>query len=718
MFFGGTKGITVFHPNKMKKNKRIPTIVLTDFQVFNKSLVIGNNSIINKHISEITEVKLSYMQSVFSFEFAALDYHNPQKNKYMYKMEGVDPEWVHTGAARRFATYTNLAPGKYIFKVKGSNNDGVWNEKGTSIKVIILPPWWQTNLAYFIYAVLIGLIIYFTWLFQIKRIQIRHQLEMEHIQAEKYQEIDRLKSQFFANISHEFRTPLTLILAPVEQLISKTLKGSVEEGYITIRSNAKKLLRLVNQLLSLSKLEAGQMKLQVSEQDIIPVFRRIINLFTSLADRKNIDLNFTSPKSLLICFDEEKIDTILNNLLSNAFKFTPEAGSVEVAAILNPLPQALSHTKGGTSGVKITVSNTGAHIQENLLNKIFDRFYQVESNNHIEGTGIGLSLTKDLVELHHGEITAESIAGGKTTFTILIPTAKGSYASEEIVELKNEKIESEEIFPEIKSPEVGKDVDNTVNNELPKLLLVEDNEEVRNYLRKNLQEKYNIIEASNGKLGFQQAKKELPALIISDIMMPEMDGFEFCEKIKSEIITSHIPVILLTARATREDRVEGLKIGADDYLPKPFDLEELFVRIENLIQLRKDLKQRFLKEALFGIDKISSLPPEKELIEKITQVINQNIDNEDYTIDDFAKDIAMSRTQLFRKIKDWTNLTPHEFIQLCRLKKAAEILKDKSFNVTEVAFTVGFKTASHFIRSFKRQFGKTPKEYADSNLIS
>jgi signal transduction histidine kinase/ligand-binding sensor domain-containing protein/DNA-binding response OmpR family regulator len=737
MFFGSSKGMVSFYPNRLTDNPHIPEIAITEFLIFNKKVEIkrGNDEeqqreyTFPKHISQLKEIKLSYKENIFSFEFAALDYYSPQKNQYAYKMEGVDPDWVYTDASRRFATYTNLDPGEYTFRVKGSNNDDLWNEKGTSIKVIITPPWWKTNIAYTCYFLIATMILVGIRSYDRKRQQLNHDLELKNLHAEKLEETDRLKSHFFANISHEFRTPLTLILSPVEQLITKTFKGSIEESYVTIRSNAKKLLRLVNQLLSLSKLEAGQVKLQVSEQDIIPVFNRIINLFTSLAERKQIDFDFSFPDSLTIYFDNEKIETVLNNLLTNAFKFTPEGGVVEVLISKVPTPSRFSghFSKEGNLQIpsldglrvdqnmlQIIISNTGPHIPEDHLDKIFDRFYQVDSNNHIEGTGIGLSLTKDLVELHHGKINVESKAGEKTIFAILIPAAKENYTSDEIKGPQENQIKSEEIFTEIDPSEIQISMDKTAIKEIPKLLIVEDNEEVRNYLRINLEEKYNIIEAPNGKIGVQQAENKLPDLIISDVMMPEMDGFEFCDKIKNEVITSHIPVILLTALATRQDKLKGLKTGADEYLPKPFDLEELFIRVENLIQQRKILKERFLKEALFGIDKISSHPAEQEFIEKITRIINKNIDHADYSVENFVQDIGMSRAQLFRKVKAWTNQTPHEFIRLCRLKKAAELLKEKSFNVTEVGFAVGFKDTSHFIRSFKSQFNKTPKEFFNS----
>jgi len=704
-YFGGNNGFNTFYPDSIKDNPYIPPVVITSFNILDKPFPIS------KPISDIDHIQLSHDQNIISYDFVSLNYTNSHKNRYAYILEGLESEWIHCGE-RRFARYSNIPPGDYTFRVKGSNNDRIWNEEGASIKIIITPPWWKTNLAYVSYFILFGLIIYLIWHFQMKRIRLKHDMEMEHMQSEKYQEIDRLKSHFFANISHEFRTPLTLILSPIEQLLSDTFIGNIKEGYVTIRSNAKKLLRLVNQLLSLSKLEAGQIKLYVSEKDIVSIFKRIVNLFSSLAQRKNIDLKYAFPKSLIIYFDEEKIDIILTNLLSNAFKFTPEGGEIEVAVGKNNELLTLGTT--ATDFVKITISNTGSYIPENQLDKIFDRFYQVESNNHVEGTGIGLSLTKDLVELHHGKITVKSKVGKKTTFTILIPTLKENYKSEEIVEYKVDDRKIEEVYHEIKPPEIEIDVDKTAIQELPKVLIVEDNEEVRKYLRKNLEEKYNIFVASNGKIGFEQAEKQLPNLIISDVMMPEMDGFEFCDKIKSEIATNHIPVILLTARATREDRLEGLKTGADEYLPKPFDLEELFIRIENLIKQRRGLKEQFLKEELFGIDKITSHPAEQEFVEKITQVINQNINNGDYTVNDFAHDIGLSRAQLFRKLKVWTNQTPNDFIRLYRLKKAAILLKNKSHNVIEAAFAVGFKDASYFTRSFKKQFGKTPKEFVNS----
>jgi DNA-binding response OmpR family regulator len=380
----------------------------------------------------------------------------------------------------------------------------------------------------------------------------------------------------------------------------------------------------------------------------------------------------------------------------------------------NPLSKGeLDHSplEGGVRGVLISISNTGSYIPEDQIDKIFDRFYQMESNNNTPGSGIGLSLAKDLVELHHGIITAYSKKGGKTTFSIFIPSEKESYHADEIIDLKENQPKREEIQTDFFITEILNVTAQSDTLGSPNVLIVEDNEEVRQYLKNNLQDKYHILEAANGKSGIQVAQKQLPALIISDVMMPEMDGFAFCDKVKSEPLTSHIPVILLTARATKEDKLHGLKTGADDYLPKPFDLEELYVRIENLIQQRKGLRERFLKEALFGIEKTATHPAEEQFIEKVVKVVNDHLDSPDYNVEQFAKDLGMSRSQLFRKIKSWTSQTPLELIRTCRLKKAASLLKTQTMNVTEASFAVGFKNTSHFIDCFKKQFGKTPKEF-------
>ncbi len=469
MFFGGINGFNAFYPDRIKDNPHIPQIVITDFQLFNKPVTVKKDNVaekknsysLPKHISTLKEIELSYRENVFSFEFAALDYHSPQKNQYAYMMEGFEGDWNFTDYTRRFATYTNLDPGEYVFKVKGSNNDGIWNEEGISIKITITPPWWKTNLAYTFYVLLIGSIVFGVWRFQTNRLKMKHELELEHVHTEKLEEVDQLKSRFFANISHEFRTPLTLILGPIEQMISGKLKGNLVEHYKIIRRNGKRLLQLINQLLDLSKLESGKLKLQARATEIISLTNELVQAFESLAVRKKITLKFNSEiDSQEVYIDVDKFEKIINNLLSNAFKFTPEGGNIDVKMSLRgvhhkvddvAIPQKIaslhSSARNDDNGyIKITITNTGPGITPDRLDKIFDRFYQVDDSvtRHQEGTGIGLALTKELVELHHGTIDVHCIKGTVhraptrgdlfcTTFTILLPIGKKHYSEDEIV---------------------------------------------------------------------------------------------------------------------------------------------------------------------------------------------------------------------------------------------------------------------------------------------
>ena len=472
MLFGGINGFNVFHPDSLKDNPYFPEIVITDFQIFNESVAIKkddsieNNDVfsLSKHISALDEIVLSYRQNIFSFEFTALDYHSPQKNKYKYMMDGVDPDWVNTDASRRFATYTNLDPGEYTFTVKGSNNDGLWNEEGTSIIIIITPPWWKTNLAYILYVFLFGFIVFVIWRFQTNRLKMKHELELEHVHAEKLEEVDRIKSRFFANISHEFRTPLTLIKGPVQQLMSDEFRENIKEKYKMILRNSDRLLQLINQLLDLSKLESGKMKLQVSKIDIIQLMKGLVFSFASLAERKKITLKFSGKqKSLIGYIDCDKMEKIISNLLSNAFKFTPEGGKIGITVKIPNIKHQITNKFQipNSDFVEITVTNTGHGIPTDCTNKIFDRFYQADDNykKDSEGTGIGLALTKELVEVCYGEISVECkiigendktkqppfplrrgikgdvISKGdfKTTFTILLPVSKESFKEDEII---------------------------------------------------------------------------------------------------------------------------------------------------------------------------------------------------------------------------------------------------------------------------------------------
>jgi signal transduction histidine kinase/ligand-binding sensor domain-containing protein/DNA-binding response OmpR family regulator len=772
MLFGGVNGFNVFHPDSIRDNPHIPNVYLTDFKIFNKSVNVktgdkGNDNdkyYLPKHISNISEIILSYKESVFSFEFAALDYHGPQKNQYAYKMEGVDPDWVLTEASRRFATYTNLDPGEYIFQVKGSNNDGVWNEEGTSVKVIITPPWWKTNLAYLFYLFFFGFVVFAVWRFQTNRLKIKHELELEHVHAEKLEEVDRLKSRFFANISHEFRTPLTLIKGPVKQIMDGEFTGSLKKQCKMILRNSDRLLGLINQILDLSKLESGGMKLEVSETNIVKYLKGLVLSFASLAERKKIKLEFKgTQKSIVGYLDLDKLEKITGNLLSNAFKFTPEGGMIEVA-VSEPTPNPSQEgilefpsSKGcpenrdgvGKGMIQISVSNTGVGIPPEQLDKIFDRFYQADDNykKDSEGRGIGLALTKELVEVCHGGISVESgIIGeqGKgehrlrkesfgptpfdkgdfiTTFTVILPVAKEYFKEDEIVESTTSQIspltkgglrgvpESTEDYTEVEE----KEAKSKTKKSAPQLLIVEDNPDVANYISSFMENDYRILTAENGKIGLKETLDKYPDLIISDVMMPEMDGFELCQKIKSDERISHIPVILLTAKADLNSRIEGLEFGADDYVTKPFEADELKVRSKNLIDQRQRLREKFARLIDLQPNEIVVTSIDEEFIKRLMAIFEDHISEPEFSTEQCAREVGMSRSSLNNKLRALTNQSTHEFIRLLRLKRAAKLLKKAAGSVAEIAYQVGFNNTSHFAKAFRQHFGQSPSDFANHN---
>ena len=714
LIFGGVNGFNLFHPDSIKDNYFVPPVVFSDFQLFNESVPVGfyekmGRTVLSNSIAETSELKLTYEEKIFSFEFAALDFHAPQKNKYAYIMEGFEESWNYTSADRRLVTYTNLDPGEYTFRVKASNNHGIWNEEGASLKIIILPPWWATTWAYIIYALIIISIIYFTWKLQLRRVKIKHEYEMSKFEAEKMHEVDEMKSKFFANISHEFRTPLTLIFGPAKDVLEETNDPEIKKSVGLIKRNATRLYRLVNQLLDLSKLEAGKMKLEVSKQNIILIIKGYVMTFTSLAERKKITLNFhTTEDSLNVYVDKDKLEKIVNNLLSNAIKFTPDGGKIDFT--IEKLDKY----------VQIKVADSGLGIAAERLDKIFDRFYQVDGSHtrESEGTGIGLSLTKELVELHKGKIEVESEYGKGTTFRIFLPLGKEHLKPEEIVkeEIPEEKetiVDKTELISEIKEKT---DVDVLLNTDKPLLLIVEDNFDVRKYIISHLEREYRILESANGEYGLQEAFMHIPDLIISDVMMPKMDGFKLCAKLKTDERTSHIPVLLLTAKAAKQDKLNGLEIGADDYIMKPFETDELKARIKNLLEQRRKLREHFKKEGLVELDDKEITSLDRKFLENVIQIINKNISDVSFNVERLADEISMSRRNLDRKLIALVGESPSDLIKRIRLTRASKLLTIKFGNISEIALEVGFSNPANFSNSFREQFGITPSDYQQSYL--
>lgn len=719
MLFGSTKGLNIFDPKKIYHSDYLPPVVITDFQIFNQSIKTGKDSPLKQSITNAKEIVLPYNQNVFSFEFAALDYNSSESIRYSYKMEGFDKEWVYSGK-RRFVTYTNLDPGEYEFKVKSTNADGIWNDNLTSINIVMTPPWWKTLWAYGLYAVLIFLGLFGIRQFEISRTKLRNELKLREIEVRNKSELEEVKSRFFANLSHEFRTPLMLIKGPLEQLKNNVTNNVFSESIDLIDRNSDRLKELIDQLLELSQLEKAAIPLKAKQINLIAALKGLLASFDALAKQKNISLTFESDLDSETCWiDRDKFEKIINNLLSNAFKFTPQNGNILVS-----VKKSLIDAK---QFAEIKISDNGVGISKDKIDKIFDRFFQVDDSDQRSygGSGIGLALVKEFIDLHKWKIFVESEEGKGTHFKIQIPMWNDYLDA-------NEKIYTESVetlnVSDIKIPEQEKlfhpsnikqkhEVINNTNNK-PSLLIVDDSEDVRKYLSSLLENDFNISEAENGEEGIKVASEINPDLIISDVMMPSMDGMEFCSKIKSNWMTSDIPVILLTAKASVESKLEGLEIGADDYLTKPFDSRELFARIKNLLEQRKRLRDKYNKnlDLLTETSKLNAA--DSEFINKTLDLLEKNIDKTNFGTEQLAKELFVSRTQLHRKIMTITGQPPGEFVRIFKLKRAAQLLLDGKFSVTQVAYEIGFSSPAQFTRAFTKQFDCVPSEFSSRQKSS
>ena len=536
---------------------------------------------------------------------------------------------------------------------------------------------------------------------------------MSRFEAEKLHEVDELKSRFFTNISHEFRTPLTLILGPVKQMIEKISNSKMKDDLTVVHRNANKLLGLVNQLLDISKLESGNMKLQAYAQNIIPFLKALVLSFASYAERKRISLKFYSREDEIMAYvDNEKMEKIITNIMSNAFKFTPENGLIEVNVLKD------------VGNVNVNICDTGIGISEERIPKIFDRFYQVDGSHkrEHEGTGIGLALTKELIELHKGKIRVESEEGKGTTVTISIPLGKEHLKPEEICEEVLEKEYRKEQIINEQDENLKEATNNKIDNEiferesLPLLLIVEDNTDVRNYIIDTLKNEYRFLEAVDGEDGWTKSKENLPDLIISDVMMPKIDGFELSKKLKTDERTSHIPVILLTAKASESDKIEGFETGADEYIMKPFQPEILRARIANLIEQRKRIQEHFRKQGIIDLEKTKVTSVDKIFLQKVFKIITENISDSSFSVHALAEKTAVSYQVLHKKIISLTGELPVELIRRIRLKRGAELIENNFGNISEIALEVGFNNPSYFSECFKKQFGLSPSQYTHKFL--
>ncbi len=710
IYFGGVNGLNIFDPKNLYEKSEPANLALTDFKIFNKSVIPGDDSPLKTNILYAKEIRLSHDQNFFTIEFASLDFNNPDKTQYAYKLDGFNTDWILAGN-QRFATFTNLDPGEYTFSVKATNSDGTWNEKGISLKVIMLPPWWQTWWAYILYTIFIVSILYSFRQYEMKRVILRNELQLKDFESKKLQEVDQLKSHFFANISHEFRTPLTLILGLLQKFEGKTSDKSDIEDYGVMKRNAVRLLQLINQLLELSKIESGKAKLSASENDIISFAKRIFASFASYAEQKNIkllfnnkNLNEESSEKINLYFDKDKMEKIISNLISNAVKYTPHGNEIEVKTIAQ------------NNFAIIKVINTGVTISQTDINHLFDRYYKVHTaeSGLFEGTGLGLALVKELVELHRGKISVTS-EYDVTEFVVSLPLGKVHLNADEIIEPVKEVNEILE-FNDVNIPETSenyfpKTEELVLEDEKNIILVVEDHNDLRKYIKDSLSENFNVIESPNGKDGLENAVDKIPDLIISDVMMPEMDGYTFCKKIKSNEKTNHIPVILLTAKASTEDKLEGLELGADDYLIKPFNPEELKLRVRNLIKTREELRKKFTSEMVLKPAEVIVPSSQVKFMERIKSIIEANIENEAFGVDQLSDKAGMSRSQLHRKLKAITNQSTTEFIRNFRLQRAAQLILQDAGSMAEIAYKVGFNSQAYFNKSFQEFYGCSPSQY-------
>ncbi|GAB4014588.1 two-component regulator propeller domain-containing protein [Spirosoma migulaei] len=708
LIFGGIGGYTAFDPRQISEDPMKPTVALTALRI-NNLLVSATtpDSPIQKDINETTEIVLTNRQNFLSIDFAALEFNQTHKNQYRYKLIGLDKDWVYSGN-QATATYTNLPPNTYTFVVNASNTSGVWSPNIHSLRLIIEPPIWATWWAYTLYGLLLigALVLYLR--VRIRRIQQKSQMELREQESIQLKHLDAVKTRFFANITHEFRTPLTLILTPLEQVLNDTTNSPYHSRLTLIYRNANRLLRLINELLDLAKLDAGNLTITPTPADLPEFIRRIVTVFTEEAQRKHILLQLTDQfKQPYYWFDPDKIEKILSNLLSNALKFTEENGSVNVLIHVEPIdPTVASSAK--TDLVRLTVHNTGSKIPDQKLPRIFDRFYQADPlEGAMGGSGIGLALVKELVEMMQGTVKVTSLPDKGTSFTVELPCRQAR--AELVVQTPPNEPSS------TTAPGQAPVSPDSTDDKLHRILLVEDNDELAEYIASTLNTEWRVKRVSNGQLGVTTAIAEGPDLIISDVLMPEMDGYELCRQLKANPVTSHIPIILLTAKVSVESRLEGLTAGADDYLAKPFQVDELRGRVRNRLDQQSRTRQHFRSQLLReGNLPTTSLDPQDEFMNRVYSILEERLDDSTFGVEPLATAIGMSRMHLNRKVKAMTGLSPNELIRIVRLKRAAELLLT-GVSVSEVADRVGFDTPAYFSKVFKDQYHLTPSEYVDQN---
>lgn len=718
LLFGGVNGLNRFFPEEILPDTLPPFVYLAGLRINQQPAIFGKaESVLDQPIPYTNQLRLQYYQNNLTFEFAALDFTAPGKNSYRYRLVGADQEWVEMGN-NRVVNFTHLRPGHYTLLAQGNNGEGNWQDLAQPVQIVIYPPWWQSTPAYLVYVLLVLGAIWQIYRFQIKRVKMREQLAFERRETERIKALEQMKTDFFSNVTHEFRTPLTLMLEPLRQLIKNPNDPNLIAKIRLAENNSRKLLALVNQLLDMAKLESGSMTLDNRKANFTQTLREVFEQFLPLAQKKQINLSFAGDQNIpLFFYDTGKVELIVNNLLSNALNFTPPGGKVILACHLAPKTTHINQP-----AVQVSVTDTGVGIPDDSLTKVFDRFYQVNGAvTNTAGTGIGLALTKELVELMGGTISVESKLEHGSVFTFWLPmqtdaptvVANTGYT---ISPADFDTINTDEAI-EI-APNVTDDI-----TELPVVLIIEDNSELRSFIRISIGEQWQIIEAADGEDGINKAIELLPDVVISDLMMPRKDGYAVCAELKNNELTAHIPIILLTAKSAVEAKLKGLRTGADDYLTKPFNTEELLVRMVNLVEQRRQLRQLFSQtQPAFNPNMPTEATQEspapdhlisqsdRDFLRRFTLLIEKNLDNENLSVEELAQKMFISRVQLHRKMKAITNQNVSDFVRNYRLERAMIMLQNQEGRVYEIADQVGFSNEKYFSRAFKEKFGIPPSQ--------
>lgn len=693
IYVGSINGFNRFVPDKLKQNAQPPAVVLTGLEIFNHAIKPEKDGILPASLDRLDEIHLSYKDNVITLKYAALSYCTPQKNQYAYKLEGFDKDWNYVGS-QNSTTYTNLPAGTYTFRVKASNNDNVWNEEGTSIRIVIHPPFYLSlpfKVTYFLlFFLALGLFIRYI----MRRSDKKHAKAIDELNIRKEKEMHEAKIKFFTMIAHEIRTPVSLIIGPLEKVMQSTpnLPAEVRKDLDIIDRNSQRLLFLVNQLLDFRKVEQNEMKMRFVSQNIKDIMEAVCERFRPSMEQHGVTFTVTYPNDgFRADIDREAVTKVLSNLLTNANKYTHSR--IDITFESQPKQQTFS----------ICVTDDGKGMKPEELKLIFQPFYQAADNK--PGTGIGLSIVKGIVEAHHGRIEMKSDSGKGSSFRVILPVKQANAETDESAQTNGCDL-PEDILPEQSGGQS--------NRKLPVILIAEDNEDMARFLSDSLQPNYTVITVGDGAEAMERLKEQEVSLIVSDWMMPNMDGVEFCKAVRSDQLTNHIPFILLTAKTDNASKTEGMNCGADAYIEKPFSLQYLEACIKNLLDLRMQLRKKFSSMPTVPISSIARNQEDEKFLTRMNQLIEENLDSPNLSIDFLAEQLYISRSALFAKIKGLANLTPNEMIQLIRLKKAASLLLENKYHISEVSYMVGFNNPSYFSKCFQKQFGMTPGKFIES----